>query len=497
MRIALFAILSLFFIQAHASSDGLAWRLPQGWTLSKSTGKLKVFRCGEQLSAPQLLLMNYELDPRIIEKNVNLWRQSLGKAKIQNPLSVTQAWKCSLGELRVFKDQTKEKMLIGSFLKHKNRLQVFYLSGSLKDIAPRLKDYKTFVESLHLDPQLVARLKELNEAVRNGDKDAMCDLAELYLEGRLVNKRADLALELVQLAGKKSRAQYLLGQMNRHGEGLKKDLQKAVKLFQLAAVVGSIEAQLNLAEMCFNGEGVAKDAQLAIRYLLQASERGSAEAQFRLAKSMMSVSAFKQAAAYYAQANQAGHLEARVELGRLRMQGRGVAQDFKLAIELFQKAAEAGSASAWREIGHVYLRADTSKTGALNALEAYYQALDMGDYQALQAIALMYNRGQGVTKNKTYALELLHSAADDHHVVSAMATLALLALEQDDYTKSLSYYEKAAKRGDAESMYRVALLFQREKKLKEAQFWLMKASLAGNKSALAMVKRIQGRDKKE
>ena len=56
-----------------------------------------------------------------------------------------------------------------------------------------------------------------------------------------------------------ARAQFKLGVMYRHGEGVPKDVQEAVTWYRKAAEQGHVRAQNNLGVMYDMGQGVPKD----------------------------------------------------------------------------------------------------------------------------------------------------------------------------------------------------------------------------------------------
>jgi len=60
---------------------------------------------------------------------------------------------------------------------------------------------------------------------------------------------------------------------------------------------------------------------------------------------------YAEAARWFAQAAEQGHLDATCNLGHLYEDGRGVSKDEKKAAELYQKAADLGSAKAMNNLG--------------------------------------------------------------------------------------------------------------------------------------------------
>jgi TPR repeat protein len=99
-------------------------------------------------------------------------------------------------------------------------------------------------------------------------------------------KRGDYATEfrlLKPLAEQGwSRAQYSLGIMYVHGQGMPKDYGQAVRWYRLAADQGDARAQNDLGVMYHNGEGVPEDDAQAVKWYRLAADKGYARAQNNL-----------------------------------------------------------------------------------------------------------------------------------------------------------------------------------------------------------------------
>lgn len=69
-------------------------------------------------------------------------------------------------------------------------------------------------------------------------------------------------------------AQYNLGIIYYHGEGVEKDFEQALSWFQKAAEQGDVDAQYNLGFMYGRGEGVKKDHGQSVQWFTRAAEQG-------------------------------------------------------------------------------------------------------------------------------------------------------------------------------------------------------------------------------
>jgi len=77
------------------------------------------------------------------------------------------------------------------------------------------------------------------------------------------NRNADLALSL-----------RLEGRSYEHGDGVKRDPEKAIQLYCEAARLGDIEAQYNLGWMYANGRGIQRDDATAAYFFSMAAKQG-------------------------------------------------------------------------------------------------------------------------------------------------------------------------------------------------------------------------------
>ena len=163
-------------------------------------------------------------------------------------------------------------------------------------------------------------IEQLEEQVRQGNANAMCDLAHLYEEGKKVPKDYKRAKELYEKAvelGNKS-AMNNLAWMYEKGQGVSQDYAKAIELYKKAIELGSSGAMYNLAWMYEKGQGVSQDYAKAIEL--------------------------------YKKAIEFGNLGAMNNLAWMYQEGQGVSQDYVKAIELYEMAANLGMSEAKEQI---------------------------------------------------------------------------------------------------------------------------------------------------
>lgn len=113
----------------------------------------------------------------------------------------------------------------------------------------------------------------LTEEERNMQKKqsvlAIGEIYDMYGQG----KYADIlpSLRILVDNGNKS-ASELLGLMYKEGNGVTKDVPRAIKLLETAAIAGRPLAQHHLGYIYFNGDGIAKDLPRALMWLQIAAQ---------------------------------------------------------------------------------------------------------------------------------------------------------------------------------------------------------------------------------
>lgn len=136
---------------------------------------------------------------------------------------------------------------------------------------------------------------------------------------------------------------------------------QAIQLFRPLASQSNSQAQFRLGMMYYHGQGVPEDEKLAVYWLKKAATQGQVDAMFELGNAyLLGNQAAKlvsdpdrEAALWYFQAASAGHSEAQYHLGLLFLAGKGVIESHKDAVVWFRKAAAQGHPEARRAIARV------------------------------------------------------------------------------------------------------------------------------------------------
>lgn len=107
-----------------------------------------------------------------------------------------------------------------------------------------------------------------------------------------------------------ARAQYLSGKMLMGGMGVPTDKPKALALLRKSATAGNADAQNMLGMMSLKGDGVYIDEKEAMKWLKMSARNGSGEGMWNYATALMEAGDFDGALFWFANASQAGYLDA-------------------------------------------------------------------------------------------------------------------------------------------------------------------------------------------
>ena len=117
-------------------------------------------------------------------------------------------------------------------------------------------------------------LKWFLKAAKNGDSDGQFQVAMLYItNGNFKEARRWLGKASKQ---DNSSAMCLLGDLYLHGQGVEKDLDKAMKIYKLAVMLKNPLASYQLGAMYYNGQGTSVNYAEALKLFKQGGKKGKA-----------------------------------------------------------------------------------------------------------------------------------------------------------------------------------------------------------------------------
>ncbi|MFA6102820.1 MAG: tetratricopeptide repeat protein [Victivallaceae bacterium] len=297
-------------------------------------------------------------------------------------------------------------------------------------------------ESVTLSPETVAEIK--NQKV-NGTGISLYEMNAVFAKfiDNLSKKARSKALSsfspppLVESVAdshkndepEDAEAQYNLGVRYQNGDGVDKDMTKAVVWYRKAAEQGNAEAQNNLGWSYANGLGVAKDETEAVNWYRKAAEQNNTRAQCNLGACFAKGTGIAQneaeAVKCFRKAAEQGDAGAQYNLGLFYYKGRGMTQDMTKAVEWYRKAAEQGNAFAQYNLGHCYRTGEGIVKDNAEAVKWFSKAAEQGLPEAQFNLAMCYGRGEGVAKDGTQGIKWLRKAAEQGQAEAQKALKAL------------------------------------------------------------------------
>ncbi len=277
-----------------------------------------------------------------------------------------------------------------------------------------------------VDVDYAKAIDKYEQAAEAGNPEAMYSLAQLYENGRGVEKDDAKAQELYKQAESQI-TQYseeempsnwlrVLGMLYVNGYGVEQDAEKGVELLTAAAEQEDWYAAAELGKCYYNGQGVEQDYGKAFEYNTLAADHGILRAITNVGVQYDSGNGVEQnratAAEYYQKAADLGFPYAMIYLGDMYMQGEGVEQDYAKTKELFEKAAALDCGSAMNNLGYIYEQGYGVEQDYSKAMELYEKAAAKGEVNAIYNLGVMYENGTGVDVDIDKACEWYQKAAD-------------------------------------------------------------------------------------
>lgn len=290
------------------------------------------------------------------------------------------------------------------------------------------------------------------------------------------------------------RGQLVLGQILLDGTGETGNEERGIKLLESS---GMGEALMILGARCYEQD----DHVTAAKWWRKAAEEHNlAEAWHNLGVVAQEERRFEQAVTCIKKALAAdrNYNPARVELGRMYIEGWGVDRNPKLALNLMKVVIRTETDDAGiRAMAEYNLGVATRmlrESPAEELAEKFRKAAGKaraGDPEAMTEVGMMYSNGEGVEPNAAETIRWWRKAADAGHA-EAMRCLGVSYQDgkgvEQDTGKAIQWYRRAAAAGSAEAMHNLGRTYGHglgvEIDGQKAAGWYRKAIEAGNVDAM-------------
>ena len=255
-----------------------------------------------------------------------------------------------------------------------------------------------------------------------------------------------------------------IGIMYLNGDGVEKDVYKAISYFESAANRGEARAYNLLGVLSLNGPDDYKDPKRAIAYFEKAASLDLPVAYYNLgyvhSKGIGTEKDEKKAFMFYFRAANKGYTAAFPDLIRCYLEGIGVDVNYNEAIRWAKKAYELGSEETIITVGSIF----EDKNEYQLAFECYIYASMHNNAEGHFNVGYFYSCGYYVEKNYKTAVKYYQFAIDLKHAV-AMNNAAHLYEDggyglEKDIDKAIELYKMAVALGNETAMINLGLLYE-------------------------------------
>ena len=245
---------------------------------------------------------------------------------------------------------------------------------------------------------------------------------------------------------------------------------------------------------CFRkGDGVAKDLHKAITFYEKAVEKGSTSAMQSLAiiyTDEAEVRAVDKAIELYKKASNLGDASCMYNLGYLYVH-REEGPDYEKAAEWYEKAASKGHVKAMYNLAHLCKNREDGNRDIAKAILWYERAANEGHVKAMAELGYTYKHEKEVMDiHKSVVWN--EKAATSGHVIAMrnQGNTYRDRAEVRDYNKALYWYKCAARKGDLDAKFSFAKLAIEEYVTEEtdcAYQFLMDCAMADMQKAVELL----------
>lgn len=341
----------------------------------------------------------------------------------------------------------------------------------------------------------------LTKSAKKNYAPAQVKLAYCYIYGAGVLKDYKQAWELAQKAVKQGypEGHYLTATMYKDGIYVPQNWTRWLQYIRSAANLGSSDAQADLGIAYLYGlqeAGVSQDVSSAIPWLKKATEQNDDKGAFYLGVCYEYGAGVtkdeEKAQQYYYIAANAGNAQGQYEVAMAYLLGKnGVQVNVNEAKKYLDLSIAQEEPRAYKLQGDMYYYGIGIDEDNEKAAEWYKKSSDAGNAEASSILANMYLDGIGVTKNETKGYQLYKIAADAEipHGISGLGICYENGFGvSKNISTAISYYQKAADLGNPYAQRRLYRLYREgdgvEKNNTEALRYLRMAADAEDAQAL-------------
>lgn len=281
-----------------------------------------------------------------------------------------------------------------------------------------------------------------------------------------------------------------LGEMYFKGEGVQKDQEKAIRLFEKALQLGNKNSLNNLGNLFLLDKPNIEKAKY---YFQIGTFMENPESYHCLGELYLyHLKDFKSARQNFTKAAKFGYSKSINKLGEMFLKGIGTEKNKEYAMEHFKNAAELNNDSSLNYLGEIYIGGVRVYQNYEKAKEYFLQAIELGNSDAMNNLGEIYLLGVSKDgKNLDLAAKYFEMAAalgnsKSLHYLGEMSFYG--EKFEKNYHKSIEYFEYASDLGNINSMYYLGDIYYHglgiEKNYEMAKVYFEKSAEGGNQFSI-------------
>lgn len=248
-----------------------------------------------------------------------------------------------------------------------------------------------------------------------------------------------------------------MGRRYREGDGVEKDIVKAIDCLARAVELGDMASASSLGYIYLTGEGVDTDVSKAQAYLVRASEAGDPVAMCNLGV-LLSSSDPEGSMGWFKRAAEAGNVRAMKNVAAAYSMGQGVGIDKTVSAEWYSRAADQGDVDSMCVLASMHRNGDGVPMDKVAASELYRRAADLGDPDAQYDLAFMLDSGEGIEQDREEAERYFRMSAEAGDTDACLCMGGIL-FERGEFHEAEGFFLSAAMKGDVKAEYNLGLLY--------------------------------------
>ena len=337
------------------------------------------------------------------------------------------------------------------------------------------------IEKYHFLPVMARKLKNKNSLIdelmieENLDESIGLCVSDIYDD--FINSKVEINNTLAQISDIEEEVS--LDKAERiYSQG---EFDEAFKLFKILAEEGCSRSQYMIGNCYYKGEGIEQNLEKALKWYMKGAENGYIEVQSYIGycyeNGYLIEKDLKEALKWYMKAAESGDGHAQLKIGNIYYDGEVVDKDLEEAFKWYIKGAENGNTESQFRIGECYQYGYGVEENIEEALKWYKQASENGDTNAMFNIGQIYH-------------DVMCNIGTIYDLMCNIVPIYPDVKREKDLKEAFKWYMKAADSGHIKSQFCIGCYYEHygvEKDLKEAFKWYMKAAENGYRDGILKI----------